>query len=174
MEKNEVISPDELKALQTKKADTILDYTALTESSLKNIDELHKLFPQWQRQVVIRKLKLTSDGKNMRFVARKNGKIIAHIKAVLGTGVHAHIVNMTSITVDPKEKEQGIALGLMQYAISKLPKRIIVATVSVDSKDKTVINLYKKIGFERYGLLKKASKINGKFVDNYLMEKQFS
>jgi len=174
MEKNDGISPDELKALHTKKEDVVFDYSDLTESSLKNIDELHKLFPQWHRKSVIRKLKLTGEGKNLRFVARKNGKIIAHVKLIFGTGIHSHVVSITSLVVDSKERRQGIGIGLMTYALSKLSKSILVTTLAVDSKNKAAINLYKKIGFERYGLLKQASKIQGKFVDNYLMEKQFS
>ena len=110
----------------------------------------------------------------MRFVARKNGKIIAHVKLILGTGIHSHVVSITSLIVDSKARRQGIGIGLMTYSLSKLSKSVLVATLAVDSKNKAAINLYKKIGFERYGLLKQASKIQGKFVDNYLMEKQFS
>jgi len=174
MEKNDAITPDELKALQKTKSETKIGYEQITESSLKNIDELHKLFPHWHRGSVIKKLKNTCEGSNLRFVARKNGKIIAHVKLILGTGIHKHVVTITSLIVDPLDRRNGIGVGLMSYAMSKLPSRILVATLAVDSKNRAAINLYKKIGFERYGLLKKASKIKGKFVDNYLMEKQFS
>ena len=33
------------------------------------------------------------------------------------------------------------------------------------------IELYKKLGFVKYGVLKKASIVGGKYVDNILMEK---
>ncbi len=168
----EMIKPEEFKKLHEEKKENNISYEALNESSLKNIDEIHKLFPHWKRNSVIKKLKKIDDGKDLRFVARKNGKIIAHVKIKLKKGIHEHIADVTSLIVDSSERRQGIGMGLMKHSISKIPKKITLITLAVDSKNKPAILLYKKIGFEKYGLLKSGSKINGKLIDNYLMAKE--
>ncbi len=168
------IKPEELKELHTKREDinaNKINYEQITDSSLKNIDEMHKLFPHWKRERVLKKLRDTVRGKDLRFIAIKNGKSIGHVRIMLKKSIHGHVAEVTSLIVDPKERRQGIGIGLMQYSISKLTNKITIITLAVDSKNRPAIALYKKIGFEKYGLLKKASKIDGKFVDNYLMVK---
>jgi len=53
-----------------------------------------------------------------------------------------------------------------------LPKGISLVLLSGDTKNKVAYSLYKKLGFKKYGVLNKASLVNGKFVDNYLMKKE--
>ncbi|MFA5764172.1 MAG: GNAT family N-acetyltransferase [archaeon] len=169
------IRPEELKKLHddTEKQ-VIINYEQLIDNSLKHIDEMQKLFPHWKREHLIKKLKSTKEGKDLRFVAKVDGKIIAHIKLKHGKSIHSHIIQITSLIVDTKHRRKGIGIGLMQYSISKLIKPTTLVTLAVDSKNKKAINLYKKIGFEKYGLLKKGSKINNVFVDNYLMKKEIN
>jgi ribosomal protein S18 acetylase RimI-like enzyme len=169
------IRPEELKKLQDSlDSTTVITYEQLIDNSLKTIDEMQKLFPHWKREHLIKKLKYTKQGKDLRFVAKVNGKLVAHIKLKQGKSIHSHIIQTTSLIVDKKHRRKGIGIGLMQYTISKLPKTITIITLAVDSKNKKAINLYKKIGFEKYGLLKKGSKINNTFVDNYLMKKEIN
>lgn len=59
----------------------------------------------------------------------------------------------------------------MKFALTKIPKKTKIITLAVDSKNKKAINLYKKMGFKKYGLLKNGSKINSKFINNYYMYK---
>jgi ribosomal protein S18 acetylase RimI-like enzyme len=167
------IKPEDLKEIgKEEKNYQILDFGELKENSLKEINDMHKLFPHWRRDKLIKKLARTVQGDDLRFVARKNGEIVAHIKFKLGKSIHEHIAESTSLIVEPTFRRQGIGIGLMEYSISKLPKKIKLVTLAVDNKNKKAIKLYKKIGFEKYGLLKKGSKINNKFVDNYLMVKE--
>ena len=60
----------------------------------------------------------------------------------------------------------------MEYAINDLPTEVNLVLLAVDNKNKKAISIYKKLGFKKYGVLKRASKIQGKYVDNLLMEKQ--
>ena len=169
------IRPEELRKLQeTVDSTTTINYDQLIDNSLKTIDEMQKLFPHWKREHLIKKLKSTKDGKDLRFVAKVDGKIVAHIKLKIGKSIHSHIIQATSLIVDTKHRRKGIGIGLIQYSISKLPKTIKIITLAVDSKNKKAINLYKKLGFKKYGLLAKGSKINNTFVDNYLMKKEIN
>ena len=168
------IKPSEFKAISTERIsdNKKISFEELKDSDMNTIEEIHSLFPQWNRLSVIKKLKHTQSGENMRFVARRNGKIVAHLKIIPGNSIHTHVAEMTSLIVSSKERGQGIGAGLMEYAISKIPKRINTLKLAVDKRNKTAISLYKKIGFEKYGLLENASKINGEFIDNLLMVKK--
>ncbi len=147
-----------------------IEYTQITETTMNAIDQIHKLFPQWQRASAIKKLKDTHDKKDLRFVAKTNGEIIAHVKYEKGKGIHRHIIHVTSLIVSKEHRRKRIAQKLMQYSLKLLPKETKIITLAVDSKNKPAINLYKKLGFKKYGLLKKASLIKEKYVDNYMME----
>lgn len=166
------IKPNEFKDLHLEKNESKIDFSQLTESSLKNIDEIQKLFPKWKRERIIKKLKDTHQGRDYRFVATKDLEIVAHVKIRLGKSIHEHVAEITSLIVDPSNRRRGIGRNLMKYAINKIPSKIKILTLVVDSKNKKAIALYKKLGFEKYGLLKKGSKIENKFVDNYLMKKE--
>jgi len=147
-----------------------LTYQQLNQTGLNTIDQIQKLFPQWKRSSVIKKVKDAHDGKDLRFVAKANGEIIAHVKYEKGQGLHKHVVHVTSLIVANRYRRRGIANKLMLFSMKQLPKETKIITLAVDNKNKPAINLYKKIGFKKYGLLKKASLIKGKYVDNYMME----
>lgn len=167
------LKPENLKEIvEEKEKKNNIEYMQLTENSLKNIDELNKLFPKWNRQSVLKKIQKTVKGNDLRFVARMDGTIIAHVKILPKKSIHEHIAEITSLIVDKEFRKQGIGIKLMKFTLSKLPKKIRIVTLAVDSKNKKAINLYKKIGFKQYGLLKNGSKIDGNFINNYFMYKK--
>jgi ribosomal protein S18 acetylase RimI-like enzyme len=169
------IKPEELKNLQQNiEENSLIDYAKLSDSSLKNINEFQKLFPKLKREVIIRKLKNTLAEKNMRFIAKKNNIIIGQLKIVFLQNHQEHVAQLKGLFVLPDERKQGIGLGLVEYTISRLPKKIKLIIISIDNKNKGTIKLYKKLGFEKYGLLENASKIDGFLVDNYLMKKEIN
>ncbi|MDD3160108.1 MAG: GNAT family N-acetyltransferase [Candidatus ainarchaeum sp.] len=149
-----------------------VEYSPLKECNLNEIAELNRLFPHWKRASVLEKIKSTCAGKDYRFAAKKNGQIVAHVKVVRNKSIHSHTAFMTSLFVLVEERRQGIGLNLMKYAIEHLSEKIKFITFAVDKREKSTINLCKKLGFKRYGELKHASIVNGKYVDNYLMVKQ--
>ena len=170
MVKNVADLLDLQKASETNNQNEEITYEQLTQTGLNTIDQIQKLFPQWRRASVIKKVKEAHDGKDYRFVAKVNGEIIAHVKYEKRHGIHKHIVHVTSLIVSNKYRRRGIANKLMTFSMKQLPKEIIIITLAVDSKNRAAINLYKKIGFKKYGILKKASLIKGKYVDNYMMQ----
>lgn len=169
------IKPEKLKEIiQEKPKKENIEYSQLTENSLKNIDEINKLFPHWNRQSVLKKIQKTIKGDDLRFIAKVDGTIIAHVKILPKKSIHEHIAEITSLIVDKEHRRKSIGIKLMQFTLSKLPKKIKIVTLAVDSKNKKAINLYKKMGFKKYGLLKNGSKINEKFINNYFMYKKIN
>ncbi len=144
----------------------------LKKTNLNTANEYHALYPHWDKVKIVKKLKLTIDGKDARYVAIKKGKIVGQIKVVFGKSIHKHRIDLTSLIVLPIERKQGIGTSLMEYAINDLPTEVNLVLLAVDNKNKKAISIYKKLGFKKYGVLKRASKIQGKYVDNLLMEKQ--
>ena len=149
-----------------------IEFKELDDTNLNTIEELHALFPHWKKSSVQKKIKMTNKRRDKRFVALKNGKIIAHVKVVFGKGLHNHRAEVTSLVVEPRNRRQKIGTELMRYVLKQLPADRSLVLLAVDTKNKPAIELYKKLGFEEYGHLKKASRLNGKYVDNYLMKKE--
>jgi len=148
-----------------------VEFSRLKSGDLSTIPELHALFPNWKKDSILKKVKKTFKGEDLRFVARKNGKIVAHVKLSLGKGLHRHRAEMTSLAVAPTCRRKGIATQLVKFAVEDLPDRVTLVTLAVDKKNKPAITLYKYLGFTEFGLLKNASIINGKHIDNCLMQK---
>lgn len=149
-----------------------LEFVELTDSSLKLINDLHLLFPHWKRSSVQKKLNATSQGKDKRFVAFSNSKVVAHIRVVSGKSIHKHRAQLLSLVVIPQMRRKGIATKLVEFVIKSLSGKKSLLILEVDENNLAAIKLYKKLGFEKYGLLKKASIVRGKFVNNVLMEKE--
>ena len=149
----------------------VIECKKLIDSDLTTIDQLAKLFPHWKRVSLQKKIKETLSGRDIRFLALNEGKIIGHMKASLGKGLHKHRVEFSSLIVDSNFRHAGVGTSLVEFALKNLPKEIHLVLLAVDAKNKTAFNLYKKLGFEKYGLLKKASFVNGKYVNNYLLKK---
>jgi len=150
----------------------VIECKKLSDSALGTVDQISALFPDWKKTSVQRKIADTLNGKDDRFVALNEGKIIGHVRVVLGSGVHSHRAEMTSLVVDKSLRHQSIATLLVQYAIKELPKRTKLVLLAVDSSNKNAVGLYKKLGFEQYGFLKKGSVHDGKFRDHALMKKE--
>lgn len=150
----------------------IIECKKLIDSDLTTIDQLGNLFPHWKRSSLQKKIKETLRGKDLRFVAMCEGKIIGHLKVSFGKGIHKHRAEFSSIIVDAVYRNSGVGTNLIEFALSNLPKGISLVLLSGDTKNKVAYALYKKLGFKKYGVLNKASLVNGKFVDNYLMKKE--
>ncbi|MFA5931601.1 MAG: GNAT family N-acetyltransferase [archaeon] len=148
------------------------DFKELKEIDLNTVSQVHALFPHWKRASVQRKLDSTQKNKDQRFIALVKGKIVAHVKVVYGQGLHKHRAEITSLVVDKKMRKHHIGSGLMKFVLANISSKTFLVLLAVETTNKPAIKLYKKLGFEKYGLLKKASLVNGKFVDNILMKKE--
>lgn len=140
---------------------------------MMTIDQLHELFPAWQRKSILKKLKDTERGKDKRIIAKTNGKIIGHLKIVFGKGIHKHRATMTSLIILPEYRRQKIASKITKFSLNNIPEKTKIVLLEVDEKNTPAIELYKKLGFKEYGYLKKASIVQGKLINNILMQKSF-
>lgn len=150
----------------------IIECKRLVESDLTTLDALAKLFPHWKRNSLQKKIKETISGKDYRFIAVNEGNIIGHLKVSFGKGLHKHRADFSSLIVDLEYRHNGVGTSLVEYALKNLPKQVSLVLLATDAKNKNAISLYKKLGFKKYGVLDKASILNGKFVTNYLMKKE--
>ena len=148
-----------------------INFKELTEVNLNTVSELHALFPHWKLSSVQKKLNITCLGKDRRFIALNKDRIVAHARVVPAQGLHKHRVEVTSLVVEQGFRGQGIGSELMKFVLRNLLSDKKLVLLAVDSKNKAAIKLYKNLGFEKYGSLKKASLVNGKFIDNLLMKK---
>ena len=159
------------KKPQQSKPNSEIVIEKLIATNLNTVNEYKALYPHWNQIEILKKMKNTLKNKDQRFVAKHNGKIVGQIKVVMGKGIHAHRAELTSLIVLPSKRGKGLGTALMNKAIDSLPKEIILIILSVDAKNKSAIKIYKTLGFKKYGLLKKGSKINGEFTNNLLMQK---
>jgi len=148
------------------------EFKELSDTNLNTISELHAFFPHWKKSSVQKKLNATLNGSDKRFVALENGRIVAHARVFFGKGLHKHRAEITSLVVEPSHRRHHIGMGLMNFIMKNLPSSTELVLLAVASKNKPAIHLYKKLGFEKYGVLKKAALVNGKYVDNSLMKKK--
>ena len=141
-----------------------IEFKELLDTNLSTISELHLLFSHWRKSSVQKKINATLKGLDKRFVAIKDGRIVGHARVVFGKGLHKHRVEISSLVVETSVRRHHIGIGLMEFILKNLPSSIKLVLLAVDSKNKPAIHLYKKIGFTKYGLLKKASFVNGKYL----------
>ncbi len=147
------------------------EFVEIKDSSLKLIGEIHALFPHWKRSSVQKKLAATRRGRDRRFAVLSDGKVVAHVRVVNGKSIHKHRAQILSLVVSPLMRRKGIGTKLMRFVIRELSSEKKLLLLEVDKTNTPAIRLYSKLGFKKYGLLKKASISKNRFVDNVLMKK---
>ncbi|MGI6589729.1 MAG: GNAT family N-acetyltransferase [Candidatus Iainarchaeum sp.] len=148
------------------------EFKKLVDSNLSTINELSNLFPNWKKSSVQKKIRDTLEGKNERFIVLSEGKIIGHLKVTFGKGLHKHRADLSSLVVHPSFRKKGVGSKLVKFVLDNLPQKIFLVLLAVDKNNTPAISLHKKLGFKKYGVLSKASFVDGKYVDNYLMKKE--
>lgn len=111
--------------------------------------------------------------KNFMIVAIIDNKIIGScsLKTVEERIRISHRA-LLGICVSKEFWNLGIATLLIKYIIDKGSKAgLIKIELEVRSDNKKAISLYKKMGFEVEGTIRKATYIDGSYYDNYFMGK---
>ena len=83
----------------------------------------------------------------------------------------SHKASLSSVFIEPEFQQKGVASNLLSAVIEHSKKYVeqILLTVADDNKPAT--HLYKKFGFETYGIEIKAMKDNGQYIDEILMKR---
>ena len=106
------------------------------------------------------------------FVAVLANEVVATYRLISKTHRQAHVVYLGGFSIKSSCKGKGIGTRVLQhicdYCASQGKKRI---ELTVDIHNEPAIRLYRKLGFEKEGYIKKsyATAPSGTYYDEYLM-----
>lgn len=108
------------------------------------------------------------------YFAEINGKLIGMAAAYRESHLKSsHIAVIFGVYLSKEFRCKGIAKKLLQKLLAELENRgdIVKLNLDVTTTQLAAVNLYKSLGFNIVGELKKEYLVNGKFYDVYEMEK---
>ena len=79
-----------------------------------------------------------------------------------------------SVFIEPEFQKKGVASILLSAIIEYSEKHVEQILLTVADDNKPAIHLYKKFGFETYGIEIQAMKDNGRYIDEILMKRFMS
>lgn len=82
----------------------------------------------------------------------------------------SHKVYLSSVFVEPEFQQKGVASRLLKAVIEYGQKHVEQILLTVASDNEPAIHLYKKLGFQIYGLEQKALKDGSEYIDEVLMK----
>lgn len=83
----------------------------------------------------------------------------------------SHKSSLSSVFIEPEFQQKGVASNLLSAVIEHSKKYVEQILLTVAEDNKPAIHLYRKFGFETYGIEKKALKDNGQYIDEVLMKR---
>ncbi len=108
--------------------------------------------------------------KSVMIVALDNGEIVG--LASLNGNVRERMKHRASLAISVRKSHwgQGVGSKMLQYLVD-FAKEVGVEIISLEVRqdNKRAIALYEKFGFEKNGEFKGFFKINGEYIDFYLM-----
>jgi ribosomal protein S18 acetylase RimI-like enzyme len=118
-------------------------------------------------------LKLIKEKKKVQLLAEINGRIIGNASIGLKKNKQKH-VGVFGISVAKDYRGIGLGKKLMELIIKLAEKRLKgmeIIELGVFKTNKIGIRLYKKMGFKKVARIPNAIKFEGKYIDEYLMQK---
>lgn len=83
-----------------------------------------------------------------------------------------HAASIVSIHVDPKIRKMGAGQKIIEALVKEAKlKQVVKLELTVNTQQVPAINLYLKNGFMIVGLLRQTIFVNGRYYDEYVMEK---
>lgn len=114
------------------------------------------------------------DSKSFILVGSKNKLAIAMAGAYQEDGEKMkHVAYVWGVYVKKEFRGQGIGKKIMEALLAEITKnkQIEKVDLNVNTLQHSAVKLYEKLGFEIAGTLHKEMKIDGKYFDEYFMEK---
>ena len=109
------------------------------------------------------------------FGAYQKNKIIGLATLAQENGIKfSHKVSLSSVFIEPEFQEKGVASILLSAIIEYSEKHVEQILLTVADDNKPAIHLYKKFGFETYGIETQAMKDNGQYTNEVLMKRFIS
>mgnify|MGYP001772763308 CR=1 FL=1 len=142
-------------------------YATASEEDLRELYELEiKCFGEeaYSPHILLFYIKISREG----FVVARDSETNKIIGYVIGLAEHGgRVGHVISLCVDPMYRRSGLATSLMRLIEELFIKRnICLARLEVKVSNTPAINLYKKLGYEIKGLLRKYYKDGS---DAYIM-----
>lgn len=82
----------------------------------------------------------------------------------------SHKAYLSSVFIEPEFQQKGVASRLLKAVIEYGQKHVEQILLTVASDNEPAIHLYKKLGFQIYGLEQKALKDGSEYIDEVLMK----
>ena len=109
------------------------------------------------------------------FGAYYKNKIIGLATLTQENGIKfSHKASLSSVFIEPEFQKKGVASILLSAIIEYSEKHVEQILLTVADDNKPAIHLYKKFGFETYGIETQAMKDNGQYTDEVLMKRFMS
>ena len=109
------------------------------------------------------------------FGAYQKNKIIGLATLTQENGIKfSHKASLSSVFIEPEFQKKGVASILLSAIIEYSEKHVEQILLTVADDNKPAIHLYKKFGFETYGIETQAMKVNGQYTDEILMKRFIS
>ena len=111
--------------------------------------------------------------RNTLFALSKN-KLIGMVVYTYNTKIKTkHVANIFGIYVTKECRGQGVGMKLIDNVLTEIQKSkdVVKIKLTVNPKQKAAVKLYKKYGFKIVGRLKKELHVDGRFYDDWIMEK---
>jgi ribosomal protein S18 acetylase RimI-like enzyme len=118
--------------------------------------------------------KIIKNDKSIHLFLIINGEVMGNARVSMKDKTMSHI---GELGISLRKEARGLGLGkklfkeVMEKAIKKFKPRII--TLDVYAKNKVALSLYKKMGFQKIGLIKEGTQYFGKYEDVIMMAKYF-
>lgn len=147
------------------------DFRAIRLSALKNSPEM---FGSTHMAEADKPLNFFEDCllNSTVFGAYHKSKIIGLATLTQENGIKfSHKASLSSVFIEPEFQRKGVANSLLSAVIEHSKKYVEQILLTVADNNKPAIQLYKKFGFQTYGVEKKAMKDNGQYIDEVLMKR---
>ena len=109
------------------------------------------------------------------FGAYYKNKIIGLATLTQENGIKlSHKAALSGVFIEPEFQLKGVASSLLSAVIEYGEKYAEQILLTVADDNKPAIHLYKKFGFETYGIETQAMKDNGQYIDEILMKRFMS
>lgn len=108
------------------------------------------------------------------FIAKDGDNVVGFIKSWRGLLSRNQHAARFAIGILQSHTGQGIGRLLIEALEEKLrPQGVARLDLTVMTHNENATALYQKLGFEIEGTMRKSMRVNGEFVDEYLMSKVF-
>lgn len=163
----------ELRSVRADEADLMLEHLIIAHAeSYRNLNrdaEFWKSFSVEEEAKLLQNM--ASSPRGFMISAYDQGKIIAGLGIFTGAEDARRYNSTLGISIQNRYQGKGLGFQMINYAIQQARVAgLHRIELSVRTYNPDGIHLYEKVGFEKVGLMKEVSIIDGKFVDEFLYQ----